>query len=111
MQVTLTSSLGTPNVTRTRQRVCAKPPSSRKSKVSLAWSRGSGPSGSHSTFVAICMFQGTGVSRSIIDKPCIEVNAGSVYNRKKGCSRPILSSNSKGFVLGSSMALIPTEAT
>ena len=56
-------------------------------------------------------FKETGVSRSIIDKPCIEVNVGSVYNRKKGCLRPILSSISKGFVLWSSMALIPTEAT
>ena len=111
VQVTLTSSSGTPNVMRTWQRVCAKPPSSHRSKVSLAWSRGSGPRGGHSTFIAICMFQGTGVSRSIIDKPCIEVNAGSVYNRKRGCSRPILSSISEGFVLWSSMALIPTEAT
>ena len=56
-------------------------------------------------------FKETGVSRSIIDEPCIKVNAGSIYNRKKGCSRPILSSISEGFVLGSCMALIPTEAT
>jgi hypothetical protein len=110
VQVTLTSSSGTPNVVRTRQRVYAKPPSSRRSMVSLAWSRGSGPRGSQSTFVAICLFQGKQVlAGPIREKPCIKVNAGLVYNRKKVCPRPILSSISKGFILRSSMALIPTE--
>jgi hypothetical protein len=112
VQVTLTNSSGTPNVMRTQQRVCAKPLSSRRSKVSLAWSRGSGPRGGHSTFVAICMFHGKQVlAGPIVEKPCIKVAAGSVYNRKKVCSRPILSSISKSFVLRSIMALIPTETT
>jgi hypothetical protein len=47
----------------------------------------------------------------IVEKPCIKVDTGSVYNRKRSCPRPILSSISKGFVPRSSMALIPTETT
>ena len=41
----------------------------------------------------------------------MKVIARSVYNWKKGYSHPILSSIFEGFVLGSSMALIPTETT
>jgi hypothetical protein len=75
-------------------------------------SEGSGPRGSHSSFIAICSFLRKQVlAGPIIAKPCIKVNVGLVYNQKTGCLRPILSSISKGFVLGSSMALIPTKMT